>query len=57
MKISYSHSSYSTRETLLTGMTEGTKGKAPVVDIHIKTDPQNSMLRGLNWPETSTLPK
>lgn len=37
MKISSIDSSYSTRETLLTGMTECKKGKALVIDIHIKT--------------------
>lgn len=57
VKISHIHSSYSTGKTLLTGMTECKKGKAPVTDIHNKTDPQNSMLCGLNWPETSTLLK
>lgn len=57
MKIIYIHSSYSIREALFTEMTESKKGKAPVIDIHVKTDPQNSMLRGLNWSETSTLLK
>lgn len=39
MKIIYIHSSYSIREALFTGMTESKKGKAPVIDIHVKTDP------------------